>query len=297
MSSLERSSALFLFLNFFPVGLFHFCISEWGASPSPSGTLLSCLPLLYSQKPNDVLTSSPHLSIYFQWPRGRNHAISDDRVFLYCSSFSFPLSLSFLGLACARVFCWKAECPVQGYPSPDLCRAVRRGDVSFLAPLLWRLGYHLSPGMGHGGSPSCLARWHCPGLGMAPNWPGSGSVALRGLSADSWNHRPSKTLPTSDGIHPLHSSPCGAGTWHFQGGGTCGWSNSCKEYHQQLYVFTSLSFPHSDIIVQMKYMKWTLKSRMCAKMYRQECLVIEKNGSNLSVHIRENIKVNYDISM
>lgn len=68
---------------------------------------------------------------------------------------------------------------------------------------------------------------------------------------------------------------------------TCGWSNSGEKYNRLPYVFTSLSFPHSDSIVQMKYIKRTLKSRTCAKMHPQECSVIEKNGSDLNVHVRE----------
>ena len=69
-----------------------------------------------------------------------------------------------------------------------------------------------------------------------------------GLSAGSWNQWSSKMLPTSNEFLPPHSSPSRAGTWPFQGGGACGWSNSCEDYNQLLYVFTSLSFPHPDLL-------------------------------------------------
>lgn len=54
-----------------------------------------------------------------------------------------------------------------------------------------------------------------------------------------------------------HPIPASMGQAHgiSRAEGLGGWSNSCEEYNQLLYVFTSLSLPHSDIIVRMKYMK------------------------------------------
>lgn len=116
-----------------------------------------------------------------------------------------------------------------------------------LLPVSWRWtqGEPTLPG-------SSTLPWPWYGFQLAGLWEHS---RVRGLSADSWNHWSSKMLPTSKGFLSPHSSPYGAGTWHFQGRGTRGWSNSCEEYNQLLYVFTSLSLPHSDIIVRMKYMK------------------------------------------
>lgn len=172
---------------------------------------------------------------------------------------------------------WETECPTQGFCSRNLSRAPRREAVVCSVVLLWRLGCCLSPGGEPRGGPPYLAHLCCSGSGRAPDCLGSVECSRgRDQNADSWNHWLGRMSPTSNGfLPPPCSASHAAGIWHFHGGGprVCGWGNSRKEYDVYLLCFPFLTLM---LLCRRSTLKWTLKSRMCAKICQQECSVIEK---------------------
>lgn len=123
-----------------------------------------------------------------------------------------------------------------------------------------------------------------------------------GQSADPWNHWLGRLLPIMYGFLPsLHSSPLvhGASVRYFQsrGPGTCGWSHSYEEYNVYLlHLFSSLSSPHFDVFVRMKYIKINTKVKGVSKDVATEMIRNRKKmENNVNVHIRESIKMNYGI--
>lgn len=60
---------------------------------------------------------------------------------------------------------------------------------------------------------------------------------VRGPKANAWNHWPSAMFPTSHGFLPLPFIAYGAGTWHFQGGGT---KDLWLYFSQELFQSTTL---------------------------------------------------------
>jgi len=115
-----------------------------------------------------------------------------------------------------------------------------------------------------------------------------------GQSADSWNHWLGRMLPTVDGF--LLSSPFISPFISSRPWGRCmafpGWRTRDLWLESFLWrvqcVFTSLSSPHFEDFVRMKYIKINTKVKDVSKDVATEMIRKRKKmENNLNVHIRE----------
>lgn len=209
MSRLGKSSGLFLFrlINSTLVFL------SW---MQPHSHTLRIRPhLLHAQKPNH-LPPDAFLSIYSWWPRKQKHTISGDWVFLPCLSFSFSLSLSFLGLVYAGSVWQCQKLNAQSKASPITPGAHR--DLPYLAHLCFS---------GFGMAPDCLGSVD---YDRGARVPIPGTTSQAGCPSLKWISPTLLCIPWG-----RHMAFCRVG-----GQRTCGWGNSCDKYNQLYIYFTFL---------------------------------------------------------